>query len=324
LVIIFLDYAARLFPILFQNATIVGDRMKTPPADGREMPPLTVWKRLQRDIVSWPRRVTASKRVLPNMILLGTQRAGTTSIYSHLGRHPGVYLSKTKEVHYFDNYLDLGIDWYRSHFPTSKWVERNSQNLGYDMTIGEGSPYYLFHPEVPSRIHQTLPSARFVILLRNPVDRALSHFRHERRNGFEEEIEFQQAWDLEAERLDGTEERLKAGTTMFEEAHNRFSYTARGDYAPQLERWFALFDRSQFHIIRSEDMFEKPNEVMAGLFEFLGLPPVELGDFPRLNTTAKTPDTDEMEIRERLAAHYSPKIEELEALLGRSMNWNES
>ena len=119
------------------------------------------------------------------MILLGAQRAGTTSIHSHLGKHPGVYLSKTKEIHYFDNYQEQGLGWYRSHFPTRGWVEGRSRELGYEKVIGEGTPYYLFHPEVPSRIHEAIPSARLVVLLRNPVDRALSHFRHERRNGSE-------------------------------------------------------------------------------------------------------------------------------------------
>ncbi|MBM47807.1 MAG: hypothetical protein CMB35_04270, partial [Euryarchaeota archaeon] len=93
------------------------------------MPPLTPWKRLRRDITSWPRRVTARQRALPNLILLGAQRAGTTSLHAHIGLHPGVCLSRTKEVHYFDNYQDQGLDWYRSHFPTRRWVEARSRDL---------------------------------------------------------------------------------------------------------------------------------------------------------------------------------------------------
>ena len=298
--------------------------MRNPGSDAREMPPLTWWKRLRRDILTWPRRVTASKRALPNMILLGAQRAGTTSIHAHLGRHPGVCLSKTKEIHYFDNYQDQGLDWYRSHFPTRSWVKKRSHNLGYEMVVGEGSPYYLFHPEVPMRIREAIPSARLVVLLRNPVDRALSHFRHERKNGSEKEVDFQSAWDLEESRLAGTEEKLSSGASVYEEAHNRFSYTARGDYAPQLERWFSLFDRTQIHVIRSEDLFNSPEEVMTGLFEFLGLPIVDLGSFPVLNTTsAKTPSEEDLQLRERLAEHFAPKVERLEAMLGRPMGWSD-
>ena len=298
--------------------------MRNPGPDAREMPPLTMWGRLRRDILTWPRRVTADKRALPNMILLGAQRAGTTSIHSHLGKHPGVYLSKTKEIHYFDNYQEQGLDWYRSHFPTRGWIEGRSRELGYEMAIGEGTPYYLFHPEVPSPIHEAIPSVRLVVLLRNPVDRALSHFRHERRNGSEKEVDFQRAWDMEKDRLADTEERLSSGTSVYEESHNRFSYTTRGDYAPQLERWFSLFDRTQIHIIRSEDLFNSPEEVLAGLFEFLGLPMVDLGDFPVLNSTiAKTPDEEELRLRERLAEHFAPKVEKLEELLGYSMGWSD-
>ncbi len=258
------------------------------------------------------------------MIILGAQRAGTTSIHAHLGRHPGVCLSKTKEIHYFDNYQEQGLDWYRSHFPTRSWVEKRSHDLGYEMVVGECSPYYLFHPEVPSRIRETIPSVRLVVLLRNPVDRALSHFRHERKNGSEKEVDFQSAWDLEEARLAGTEERLSSGASVYEEAHNRFSYTSRGDYASQLGRWFSLFDRAQIHIIRSEDLFNSPEKVIAGLFEFLGLPMVELGNFPALNSTvAKIPDKEELQIRERLQKHFTPKVERLEAMLGRSMGWSD-
>ena len=299
--------------------------MKNPRPDAREMPPLTPWRRLRRDILTWPQRVTASQRVLPNLILLGAQRAGTTSLYAHMGMHPGICLSRTKEVHYFDNYQDQGLDWYRSNFPTKSWVERRSRNLGYDIAIGEGSPYYLFHPTVPERVHEVLPDTRLVVLLRDPIERALSHFRHERRNGSETVSDFETAWELETERLSGAEERLSSGDTVYDEAHNRFSYTARGDYAPQLERWLAKFDHSQLHIIRSEDLFEKPREVMSDFFDFLELPQVDLGDFPVLNaTTVQASDPAEKELRKRLAAHFAPKVAQLEKLLGRSMGWTES
>ncbi len=299
--------------------------MKNPPPDAREMPPLTPWKRLRRDITSWPRRVTARQRALPNLILLGAQRAGTTSLHAHIGLHPGVCLSRTKEVHYFDNYQDQGLDWYRSHFPTRRWVEARSRDLGYEIAVGEGSPYYLFHPAVPARVQAVLPATRLVVVLRDPVERALSHFRLERRRGFEPIADFERAWESEAERLAGAEARLSAGNTAFDEAHNRFSYTSRGDYAPQLERWLALFDHSQLHVIRSGDLFERPGEVVTGLFDFLELPHVDLGRFPVLNATAaQAVDSAERAVRERLAAHFAPKVARLEDLLGRSMGWSES
>ena len=297
-------------------------RMRNPGPDEREMPPLTPLKRLGRDIVTWPRRVTATNRSLPNVVLLGAQRAGTTSFYEHLNSHPGVVLSKTKEIHFFDNYTEQGLDWYRSHFPMRRWVKRRSDRLGYDIAIGEGSPYYLFHPAVPERLHRSLPRARLIVLLRDPIERALSHFRHEVKNGSEMISDFQSAWDLEEERLQGAEERLLTGASVFEASHNRFSYTSRGDYAPQLERWLEKFDSSQLHVIRSEDLFERPEEIMGELFNFLGLPTVEMSAFPTLNSThTRQQKSEDLAVRKRLAEHFRPKVERLESLLGRSMGW---
>ena len=294
--------------------------MRNPPPDARELPPLTPLQRVRRDLVSWPRRVTARRRVLPNLLVLGAQRAGTTSLYEHLGLHPGVWMSRTKEVHYFDNYADQPLDWYRSHFPTRRWVEARSRDLGYGIAVGEGSPYYLFHPAVPGRVRAALPRARLVVLLRDPVERALSHFRHERKWGFEPEESFERAWDLEAERLGRVGDLSAPGA--FDEHHNHHSYVARGDYAPQLRAWLEHYPSSQLLVVRSEDLFARPSEVMGRLFRFLDLPQVNLGGFPALNRTRRTPVTEaERAVRERLAEHFRPRVEALEQLLGRSMGW---
>jgi hypothetical protein len=297
--------------------------MRNPPPDARELPPLTPLQRVRRDLTSWPRRATARHRVLPNLLVLGAQRAGTTSLYEHLGLHPGVWMSRTKEVHYFDNYADQPLDWYRSHFPTRRWVEARSRDLGYGIAVGEGSPYYLFHPAVPGRVRAALPRARLVVLLRDPVERALSHFRHERKWGFEPEESFERAWALEAERLARVGDLSAPGA--FDEHHNHHSYAARGDYAPQLAAWLEHYPASQLLVIRSEDLFSRPSEVMGRLFRFLDLPQVNLGGFPALNRTRRTPQTEsERAVRARLVEHFRPRVSALEQLLGRSMGWAEA
>ena len=112
-------------------------------------------------------------RLLPDFIIIGTQRGGTTSLYSYLASHPSVGPASTKEVHFFDNKYTKGLAWYRAHFPSAieKYYAEHIQKRKF--ITGESSPYYLFHPHVPKRVAKDVPHAKFIVLLRNPVDRAI-------------------------------------------------------------------------------------------------------------------------------------------------------
>ena len=263
------------------------------------------------------RHWTGSLRALPTFLLVGAQRSGTTSLCDYLRRHPGVFL-RTKEVHYFDNQFSKDLNWYRAHFPIQRWAQRKARTLGHPLAIGEASPYYLFHPEVPQRVLATLPDVRILCLLRHPTERALSQFRHEHRFGYETEPSFRNAWELEARRLAGAE-RVLSERGGVHAAHNHSSYTSRGDYAPQLERWIELFGRERIHVICSEDLFRETRTAMRGLYPFLGLPDIDLGVFPHSNSTA--PADVDPELRSALDEHFRPRIEQLEQLLGRETGW---
>ncbi len=113
------------------------------------------------------RRLTSGSRRLPDFIILGAQRAGTSSLYYYLSQHPQILPAVRKELHFFDDHYRRGLGWYRSQFPTR----------GARGTItGEATPYYLSHPHAPARIQRLLPQARLIVLLRNPVERAISHY----------------------------------------------------------------------------------------------------------------------------------------------------
>jgi len=109
---------------------------------------------------------------------VGAQKAGTSSLYSYMVQHPQVLPAARKEIHYFDRHYDKGLRWYRRHFPLRA-------RLSSERLSGEASPYYLFHPHAPRRIAETLPDARILMLLRNPANRAISHYFHEARVGRE-------------------------------------------------------------------------------------------------------------------------------------------
>ena len=143
------------------------------------------------------RQLTAPLRGLPSVLIIGAQKGGTTSLFSYLVQHPDVLAPLTKEIHYFDLQYDREDKWYRGHFPFARRLERGAVTI-------DASPYYLPHPLVPARAAQLVPEAKLVAVLRDPVDRALSHYHHEVRAG-RESLSFADAIDQEAERLAGEE-----------------------------------------------------------------------------------------------------------------------
>jgi hypothetical protein len=214
-----------------------------------------------------------------------------------------------EEVHYFDLNYHRGLPWYRAHFPRK----------GKDAPIaGDDSPYYLFHPLVPGRVAKDLPSAKLIVLLRNPVDRAYSHYNHEHRRG-RETLSFEDAMAKEEERLEGEVERMEADRSYVSYAHQRFSYLTRGRYADQLERWFDLMPRERFLVMQSEDMFRDPRSAFDRTLEFLGLPAMELEGFDVFNPGGYS--SMDGHTRERLEDHYRPHNERLFRLLGNEFDW---
>jgi hypothetical protein len=247
------------------------------------------------------RSASAGARTLPDVVILGTQRGGTTSLFNWLAGHRGVAPSTTKEVHYFDRHYARGERWYRTHFP-----------LRLDRRLAiEATPYLLFHPLAPQRVARDLPSTtRFIVLLREPGQRAISHYWHSVRIKAEEEP-LVRALSLEDQRLAGTEEIVAAGGESF--AHRNFSYRARGHYAEQLRRWFALIDRDRFLIVRSEDLFDDRGGP-ARVVQWLGLSPLDT-PFPATNDAPRA-DTEGDAVTEELRRHFGPSNDDLFDLLG--------
>jgi hypothetical protein len=245
----------------------------------------------------------------PNFVIIGAQRGGTTSLHAYLSAHHQVKTPSTKEIHYFTDRYERGHDWYLGQFPFA---------LPHGMMTGEATPYAIFHPLAPERLRQIAPKAKLIALLRNPVDRAYSHYLHERASGFET-LDFAAALDAEEERLAGEEATIALDPSYVSEAHKHSSYLARGDYAPQLERWFAGFPREQMLVLRSEDLYEWPAQMTAQVAAFLGIPPMAGISFAVHNRSAGPPLAPAL--RARLKEHFAPKIARLEQLLGWHPGW---
>jgi Sulfotransferase domain len=255
-------------------------------------------------------RATASARPLPDFLIIGAQKAGTTALYAYLRRHPAITGPSWKEVSYFDRHYGRGEAWYRGNFP--------NRVRARGKLVGEASPSYIFHPLGPERVKALVPEARLVALVRHPVDRALSHYHHEVALG-REPLRFEDALDAEEDRLRGEEERLAADPSYFSRAWWSHAYKSRGRYAEQFERWLAVFPREQLLILPSEDLGGEPERTHARVLDFLGAAPHRLDAYPRVyerQYEAMSPET-----RERLAAEFEAPNRRLYELLGRDLGW---
>ena len=253
---------------------------------------------------------TARWRRTPDFVIIGAQKAGTTSLFQYLGHHPQVRPPIRKEIHYFDLNFHRGSLWYRAHFPLEK-------EMGSTLT-GEASPYYLYHPQTPARMKELLPDVKLIVLLRNPVDRTYSAYQHERRLG-RERLSFIDAINAEASRVEAEATLVSGENAHRTKAHTQFSYVRRSLYAEQLERWFQHFPREQFHIIRSEDLFDEPSMVLSEVREFLRLEPWAPPQYV-IYKKGVYPDLDASLIA-ALAARFRPHNQRLYGLIGRDMGW---
>lgn len=263
-------------------------------------------------------RATVALRPLPDFLVIGAQKAGTTALYAYLRWHPEITGPSFKEVSFFDRHYARGPAWYRAHLPARprQWPARLRH--GRWPSVGEASPSYLFHPFAPERVASLMPQARLIAVLRNPVDRAFSHYQHEVALG-REPLTFEDALDAEEERMRGELERMAADPSYFSHAWWNHTYVSRGRYAEQLERWYASFPRQQVLVLLSEELSQEPDETYARALDFLGVRPHRLSSFPRIFSR----EYEEMasSTRARLETELAEPNRALAELLGRKLPW---
>ena len=232
---------------------------------------------------------------LPDFVIIGAQKGGTSFLYHLLTRHPLVEPAARKELHFFDHpeYFDHGAEWYRRCFP------RLSAENGQRSITGEATPYYLFDPPVAKRMAEIVPKARLIALLRNPIDRAFSHYQ------------------MQVKR--GTEPRT------FEAAieQQNSSYVSRGIYVDQLLRWFEFFGKEQMLILKSEDFFERPVETLKVVLTFLDLPDwqPEASELQQRRHSGTYTQKMDPSTRQRLEAYFEPYNQRLYECLDVDFGW---
>jgi hypothetical protein len=260
------------------------------------------------------RQRTASRRPLPDALIIGTQRGGTTALFSYLSGHPDVRPPLIKECQFFSMHWQRGTDYYRAHFPTSEEPDGRRRWMTLDAT-----PYYLFHPCAAERAHAVVPEARIIALLRDPVARAVSHYQHSAFRGFEP-LPILAALEAEDKRLRGEADRLRREPGYSSWRHRTLSYTSRSRYSEQLPAWLSRWPRDQVLVLRSEDLFEAPVQSYAEVLRFLGLAPHRLPEYPRKNRAHRpvpVPEEALAFLREALSGEPAA----VEELVGAPFRW---
>jgi hypothetical protein len=249
--------------------------------------------------------------VLPNFLIIGAARCGTTTLYSYLAEHPQIFLpaSKRPEPHFFyreDEYAK-GLQWYQKRY-FSAWSGQTA--------VGEASTSYIFGPEVAQRLKENLPDVKLIALLRNPMDRAFSNYWASRQNGLET-LSFDDAIKREEER--SRDPKMKHIMP--------FAYIARSRYDEQLQRFLAVFGAKQVRVHLFEDMLRNPARVLRDLLEFLEVyPQHRFSRLDRLENAAVPEDEGlNFDTRRHLYSVLQPSIDNLEKLLGRDLTlWRPS
>lgn len=268
------------------------------------------------------RIATSPIRLKPDFIIIGVARGGTTSLYEYLTKHPNIAGASKKEIHFFDNYYKKGVSWYRGQFPYTMQKYYAERVQKKDFITGEASPYYIFHPYAAERLVEYLPQVKLIVLLRNPIERAFSHYTWSYSWGHET-LSFEEAIEAEEERITMQEGEL---ANRYSFNHQHFSYISRGLYADQLEKWFSIFPREQFLILKSEDMYENAAATFKQTIEFLNVPYTEpralKKEYKQYNKPKiAAPKKMDPAVRERLVAYYEPHNARLYQLLGRDFGW---
>jgi hypothetical protein len=263
------------------------------------------------------RQATWRSRSLPNFIIIGAQRSGTTSLYSYLGQHPQLLPAYLKEVHFFDGGLNSNVDnyekgqaWYRSHFPLRRDVGAQSKTF-------ESSPLYIFNPLTPSRIFDLIPEVKIIAVLRNPTERAISHYFLEKKFGYESLSINVALWE-EEKRLESVIEGKDYKNDIF----IRHSYKSRGLYKEQIQRFLECFSRQQIFILSSEELFREPNITLERLFEFVGVDKgFKVKDLTPRNVARNRVDVDS-KVYEYLNDYFRPHNHALYELVGKNFGWD--
>ena len=271
------------------------------------------WNFFRRNIFG----ITGPLRVLPDFIIIGSMKCGTTSLYYDICEHPCASPAAYDEIGFFDSNFHLGLNWYRSMFPRKKQIEDVRQKEGVAIT-GEDTPFYFWNPVAAKRIQKLLPNIKLITILRNPIDRAYSEYQdlvssESNSPSFETFIEN----EINTRRKDSsliTEEN-------FEIFNQKNSYLLKGIYVDQLKIWAGLFPKEQIFTLSTENLNSEPITALESVFQYLNLPDYKIKNIQRQKQKKYVPMNSQT--RKILIEFFKPHNERLFKFIGKKFDWDE-
>ena len=272
------------------------------------------------------RRLTSRLRNMPDFIIIGAGRAGTTALYSYLIQHPSIVAASTDnnesvaDLHFFEYLISNNIQWYKSHFPILFYKSSNHNKTKNSFITGEYTSTYMYHPDVPKSIFNLLPKIKLIVILRNPIDKAYSTY-YQQFNFGEYTTSFEETINTEFRRIALNKDfsELDSNNPDFENfvAHNIIRH---GIYADYLEHWLEIFNRKQILILNSDDLKKLTKETLGHVFNFLNISNCDITNTSQVNV-GKYPPMNKS-TRKKLIEFYKPYNQRLNKLLGTNFNWN--
>ena len=271
------------------------------------------WNFFRRNIFG----ITGPLRVLPDFIIIGSMKCGTTSLYYDICEHPCASPAAYDEIGFFDSNFHLGLNWYRSMFPTKRRIEDIRRKEGVAIT-GEDTPFYFWNPVAAKRIQKLLPNIKLITILRNPIDRAYSEYQdlvssESNSPSFETFIEN----EINTRRKDSsliTEEN-------FEIFNQKNSYLLKGIYVDQLKIWAGLFPKEQIFTLSTENLNSEPITALESVFQYLNLPDYKIKNIQRQKQKKYVPMNSQT--RKILIEFFKPQNERLFKFIGKKFDWDE-
>jgi len=270
-------------------------------------------KRIQNKLAYYRR--FRKRGSVPDFLIIGAHKAGTTSLYNYIATYGRNFLPpEQKELYFFTEHYQKGLNYYSSFFP------RKSE----DEITGEATPDYLFFHKTPKRVKEALGNIKFVVLMRDPIDRLLSHYN------FMNHTDKTRAFDPEPIHKAVRNEKnwfdlADDSPVDFNFCYKYYSYKSRGVYHKQLKRWFRYFPEDHFLILDFDTFVSKTKEVLEQVFKFLGIeaknPGTKSQTFPVYNKNLNRENDFDPETRKYLENFFDPHNEALYELIGERFNW---
>lgn len=274
--------------------------------------------RIARKTIDVYSNILGPFHILPNFVIIGAPRSGTSSLYYYLTQHPSIFSCKIKEPNYFAMYYDRSLNWYKTFFPTiwSKFEFEKKQKTKF--LTGEASTQYYWYPHVAKRVKKVLPNIKLIMLMRNPIDRSFSQYQMEVQHGHEK-LSFEEAIKNEKNRTENEHKKMLTDESYFSPKYTMYAYIEKSLYINYVKNWLKFFSKENFLFIQSETFYKQPLTIVNKIFEFLELPIMSVDTSKILKKY--TIQTINPETRKRLAEYFKPFNEKLYSLIGENFHW---